>query len=205
METEGDSQMGSSVIHVMNLSDQSTQEIAAGTGEAIKPLGFMDEDFVYGIARQSDIFEDAAGNVTFPMHQIRIVDVSTKDLIVQKTYEKSGYFVSSVSIEDYTMHLNRIQYNGTAYVPADQDMIMNREGDSGKLVNIATSSSAEKETQVQLTIAGASAEKAPKLLTPKETILEEERTVAIKEEGSTKHYYVYVKGNVVLALSLIHI
>ena len=37
------------------------------------------------------------------------------------------------------------------------------------------------------------------LLTPKETILEEERTVAIKEEGSTKHYYVYVKGNVVLA------
>lgn len=46
---------------------------------------------------------------------------------------------------------------------------------------------------------GASAEKAPKLLTPKETILEEERTVAIKEEGSTKHYYVYVKGNVVLA------
>ena len=199
METEGDSQMGSSVIHVMNLSDQSTQEIAAGTGEAIKPLGFMDEDFVYGIARQSDIFEDAAGNVTFPMHQIRIVDVSTKDLTVQKTYEKSGYFVSSVSIEDYTMHLNRIQYNGTAYVPADQDMIMNREGDSGKLVNIATSSSAEKETQVQLTIAGASAEKAPKLLTPKETILEEERTVAIKEEGSTKHYYVCVKGDVVLA------
>lgn len=62
--------MGSSVIHVMNLSDQSTQEVAAGTGEAIKPLGFMDEDFVYGIARQSDIFEDAAGNVTFPMHQI---------------------------------------------------------------------------------------------------------------------------------------
>ena len=73
-------------------------------------------------------------------------------------------------------------------------MIMNREGDSGKLVNIATSSSAEKETEVQLTIAGASAEKTPKLLTPKETILEEERTVAIKEEGSTKHYYVYVKG-----------
>lgn len=199
METEGDSQMGSSVIHVMNLSDQSTQEIAAGTGEAIKPLGFMDEDFVYGIARQSDIFEDAAGNVTFPMHQIRIVDVSTKDLTVQKTYEKSGYFVSNVSIEDYTMHLNRIRYNGTAYVPADQDMIMNREGDSGKLVNIATSSSAEKETQVQLTIAGASAEKAPKLLTPKETILEEERTVAIKEDGSTKHYYVCVKGDVVLA------
>lgn len=101
------------------------------------------------------------------MHQIRIVDVSTKDLIVQKTYEKSGYFVSSVSIEDYTMHLNRIQYNGTAYVPADQDMIMNREGDSGKLVNIATSSSAEKETQVQLTIAGACQRKRRRSFSPR--------------------------------------
>ena len=82
METEGIPQMGSSVIHVMNLSDQSTQEIAAGHRGSHPPLGFMDEDFVYGIARQSDIFEDAAGDVTFPMHQIRIVDVSTKDLII---------------------------------------------------------------------------------------------------------------------------
>lgn len=82
--------MGSSVIHVMNLSDQSTQEIAAGTGEAIKPLGFMDEDFVYGIARQSDIFEDAAGNVTFPMHQIRIVDVSTKILLCRKHMKRAA-------------------------------------------------------------------------------------------------------------------
>ena len=197
METEGDSQMGSSVIHVMNLSDQSTQEIAAGTGEAIKPLGFMDEDFVYGIARQSDIFEDAAGNVTFPMHQIRIVDVSTKDLTVQKTYEKSGYFVSSVSIEDYTMHLNRIQYNGTAYVPADQDMIMNREGDGNKIVSIVSSNSDSKETQFEISLPETVGAKAPRLLTPRETILEQERTLTLEDKGDSRKYYVYVKGDVV--------
>ncbi|MBP3486805.1 MAG: hypothetical protein J6K53_00250 [Roseburia sp.] len=194
-----DSARGSDTIHVMNLSSQKSVEIKGAAGEALKPLGFMGEDFVYGIAKEADIFEDAAGNVTFPMYQIKILDVSSEELKELKTYEKSGYYVAGVDIDDYTMHLRRIQYNGTAYVSADEDMIMNREGDTGRLVTIATSVSEEKETQVQLTLAGTASEKTPRLLTPKETILEEERTVVLKDESSTRHYYVYVKGDVVLA------
>lgn len=194
-----DSARGSDTIHVMNLSSQKSVEIKGAAGEALKPLGFMGEDFVYGIAKEADIFEDAAGNVTFPMYQIKILDVSSEELKELKTYEKSGYYVAGVDIDDYTMHLRRIQYNGTAYVSADEDMIMNREGDTGRLVTIATSASEEKETQVQLTLAGTASEKTPRLLTPKETILEEERTVVLKDESSTRHYYVYVKGDVVLA------
>ena len=194
-----DSARGSDTIHVMNLSSQKSVEIKGAAGEALKPLGFMGEDFVYGIAKEADIFEDAAGNVTFPMYQIKILDVSSEELKELKTYEKSGYYVAGVEIDDYTMHLRRIQYNGTAYVSADEDMIMNREGDTGRLVTIATSMSEEKETQVQLTLAGTASEKTPRLLTPKETILEEERTVVLKDESSTRHYYVYVKGDVVLA------
>ena len=163
------------------------------------PLGFMDEDFVYGIAKKADVFEDAAGNTTFPMNQIKIVDVTSEDLDVLKTYEKNGYYVSGVEIEGYTMYLNRIKYNGTAYVSADKDMIMNREGDSGKLVDIATSKSEEKKTQVQIALSGTVSEKTPKILTPKETILEEERVVTLADESNTKHYYVYVKGDVLLA------
>ena len=154
---------------------------------------------MYGIAKSTDIFEDAAGNVTFPMYRIKILDVSSEEPQELKTYEKNGYYVAGVDINDYTMHLRRIQYNGTAYVSADEDMIMNREGDTGKLVSIATSTSEEKEKQVQLTLAGTVSEKAPRLLTPKETILEEDRTIALKDESVTRHYYVYVKGDVVLA------
>ncbi len=118
---------------------------------------------------------------------------------MQKTYEKSGYFVSSVSIEDYTMHLNRIQYNGTAYVPADQDMIMNREGDSGKLCQYCNEQFCGKgRPRYSLRLPGHPRKRRRSFSPRKETILEE-GTVAIKEEGSTKHYYVYVKGNVVLA------
>lgn len=199
IEAEGGQERGSDCIHVMNLSSQKTIDITEAEGEVMKPLGFMDEDFVYGIAKEADIFQDAAGNVTFPMYQIKIIEVSSGETAVLKTYEKKGYYVAGVEIDDYTMYLNRIQYNGTAYVAADQDMIMNREGESKKLVNITTSTADGKERQVQIALSGTVSEKAPKLLTPKETILEEKRTVALRDESSTKYYYVYVKGDVVLA------
>lgn len=188
----------SDVIHVLNLSDHKTTDIPAETGKYVKPLGFMEEDFVYGIAESKDVFTDAAGNTTFPMSQIKIIDVSSGKFEELKNYEKPGYFVSGIEIEDYTMYLNRIQYNGTAYVEADQDMIMNREGDSGKLVSLESVYSDVKETQLQLALTGEVSEKTPKLLTPKETILEEERVVALTDENHTERYYVYVKGDVIL-------
>ena len=113
------------------------------------------------------------------------------------SHEKAGYFVSSIEIEGYTMYLNRIQYNGTAYVEADQDMIMNREGDSLKVVDVHTSTSDVKQTQVQLTLANEVNKKQPRLLTPKETILEENRTITLNSDRQVALYYVYVKGKVI--------
>lgn len=196
---EAESENGSDTIHVRNLSTQKTIDITEPGKVALKPLGFMKEDFVYGIARRGDIFQDAAGNVTFPMYRVEIVEISADGVTTLKNYEKENYYVSGIQIEDYTMYLNCIEYNGTAYVPAEQGMIMNREGNSGKLVDIVTSQTDEKKKQVQIVLASEVNEKAPRLLTPKETILEEDRTVALKDESTTKHYYVYVKGDVVLA------
>lgn len=197
--SEKSDEAGCKSIRVMNLSDQKVIEVKERDNELVKPLGFMEEDFVYGVAKETDIFEDAAGNVTFPMYRIKIVDVASEELTELKTYEKSGYYVSDIEIDNYTMHLNRIKYNGTAYVPADQDMIMNREGEGGKAVNITTTTSGEKQTQVQLQLEIAATGQAPKLLTPKETILLQDRVVSIPDENDTEYYYVYVKGDVVVA------
>lgn len=185
-------------IKVLNLSTQKISEIEASGNECVKPLGFMDEDFVYGIAERSDIFKDAAGNVTFPMYQIKIVDVLSDELTELKTYEKNGYYVANVEMDGHTMYLNRIKYNGTAYVSADQDMIMNREGDGANLVNVVSVTGGGKQTQTQITADSVSVTRSPKLLTPKETILPEDRIVLLREETKAKYYYVYVKGDVVL-------
>ncbi|MCI8389381.1 MAG: hypothetical protein HFI35_01485 [Roseburia sp.] len=194
-----DPQEEGSSIHVLDLTSQKTTDITEREGEILRPLGFMDEDLVYGIARETDIFRDAAGNVSYPMYKIRIAGIHDGRLSALKDYEKNGYFISDVEISGYTMYLNRISYNGTAYVPADQDMIMNREGDGQKAVSIITQTVPEKQRQVQIALPEAVPAGTPRLLTPRETILEENRTVAIENEKTGNHYYVYVKGDVILA------
>ena len=193
-----DSQNGQSdTISLINFSSEKTFTITEGSGKYVKPLGFMGDDFVYGVANAADVSTEAAGNVIFPMYQIKILDVSSDTPSVLKTYEKNGYYVSGVDIEDYTMYLNRIQYNGTAYVDADQDMIMNREGDGNKIVSIVSSSSDSKETRFEISLPENVGEKAPRLLTPRETILEQDRTLTLEDKGGNGKYYVYVKGDVV--------
>ncbi len=187
-------------IHILNLSNLKTVGTFEGKqNELVRPLGFMGEDFVYGISRKEDILEDAAGNVTMPMYRIKIMDVTADAPEELKTYERNGYYVSDVEIDGYTMYLNRIQYNGTAFVGADRDMIMNREGDGSQTIAVASGADPVKKTLVRLAVPGMTAERSLRLLTPKETILPEERTVEIKTENRTGRYYVYVKGDVLLS------
>lgn len=188
---------GSDTIHIIDFSTEKIMDVTEGASDYVKPLGFMQEDFVYGVAKSSDVVVDAAGNTLFPMYQVKIMDTASEGNDILKTYEKQGFYVQSITISGYTMYLNRIQNNGMAYVDADQDMIMNREGDSLKVVDIATSSTDEKETQVQIVLPEKVNKKAPKILTPKETILEQKREITLKEKKEMERYYVYVKGDVV--------
>lgn len=192
--------MGGSVIRVMDLSDMVTTEISSENGTLVKPLGFMEEDFVYGIARESDIFADAVGSVAFPMYQVKIVDVTQEALTELKIYEKTGYYVDGVQIEGSAMYLERMRKSGTDYVPAEGDMIMNRESEAGGAAEIATAVSEEKQTEVLLKFQEVLNEKTPKLLTPKETILLEERVASLPQKGDAGNYYVYVKGEIVASM-----
>ncbi|MBO5371642.1 MAG: hypothetical protein J6A75_02870 [Lachnospiraceae bacterium] len=180
-------------ISIVDLDTGKEQEITAADGEYLKALGFMEEDFVYGIAKENDIFQDAAGNITFPMYQIRIADAASLETL--KSYEKPGYFVEDIEIEDYIMYLNRIAYNGIAYVEALQDTIMNREGDSATIVDVHTTVTEEKETQVQLSLVDIVSEKEVKILTPKVVVLEENKEIALNSSEKEKAYYAYARGD----------
>ena len=136
---------GSDTIHMIDFVTEKVTDVTGSASDYVKPLGFMQEDFVYGVAKSADVVVDAAGNTLFPMYQVKIMDTSSEEHEVLKTYEKPGYYVQNIAISGYTIYLNRIQNNGTAYVDADQDMIMNREGDSLKVVDTATKNTDERD------------------------------------------------------------
>lgn len=50
-------------IKVLNLKTDEENAVAAKSGEAIRPLGFIGSDFVYGYLRQEDVGHTAAGGL----------------------------------------------------------------------------------------------------------------------------------------------
>lgn len=192
--TSGGEGNASDEIQFVNLDTEKRTQITTKKSESLKALGFMDDDFVYGVARKEDVFTDLAGNVTIPMYQVHILAAESMELL--KTYEKPGYFVSDIEIEDYIMYLNRIQFNGMAYVEAPRDTIMNREGDSATVAGVHTTVTEEKQTQVQLFLAKEVNSASPKLLTPKEVVLEESREISLDQAGEESSYYAYARGDV---------
>ena len=60
---EGDDINHSNQLNVRNLNTGEQTVIRAEDGEAIRPLGFMGEDIIYGVARESDIRTDLLPHV----------------------------------------------------------------------------------------------------------------------------------------------
>ena len=197
--TDSDNEYQSDTIHLMNLKDASVYDIQASNKSYIMPLGFIDEDFIYGEAAQKNVVVAAAGNTVFPMNELKIMDTSENSQEILKTYQPKKGKIGSISIEDYTITVHLIKQSGGHYVAAGTDAIMNREGDTDEKVAIGSTVTDKKETQYQLVMKnGADADKM-KMLTAKSVILEEDRNLVIDTKGDQEYYYVYQKGDVLLA------
>lgn len=189
-------------IEVLNLEDGSRFTIEAEAGRYIRPLGFMENDFIYGEADSAKVYTDQAGNTLFPMSSIYIVDSESDGHEVLKNYKEEGYYIDSIRVVDYTIYLNREKYNGMTYVPAEQDTIMNREGNRFELVSVHTDNVDEKQTQIQLAmneLAEQEAITSNRVLTPKQILLEESRSMELKVPEQEDFYYAYARGHVVAA------
>ncbi len=184
------------VINVKDLENGKTFEIKAGQGEYVRPLGFMGNDFIYGIAKQTDVTTDVAGNTIFPMRQVRIVDTQEASHKVLKEYQKEGYYILDIEVSDFTIYLNRVQHNGVAFVNADQDTIMNREADTDETTKIGSTVTQVKQTQYQLVLKNETEMTAKKLMVPKQIVLSESKSVLLQKEEPENYYYAYAWGKV---------
>ena len=63
---EGDDLSKSRSLALMNLNNRSISKVEAGNGNFIRPLGFMEEDLIYGLVKASDIYTDNVGSVIMP-------------------------------------------------------------------------------------------------------------------------------------------
>ena len=71
---EGQDAYEAKTIHVFNMATGEKQEIQAPEGSVLRALGFVQGDFVYGLAHPEDIWMLNGRAEDLPMYAIQIVD-----------------------------------------------------------------------------------------------------------------------------------
>lgn len=193
---EGGEQYSSTALKLLNLGTEQETEIKAGNGEYIALLGFMEEDLIYGLAKQEDIVSDHTGNTTFPMYSLRIQGESGNLL---KTYREQDVYVVDSAIADNQITLSRVTWDEekSEYVPTSDDQIMSTEKALAGSNGISSVVIEKYETVLEIVVKDMIDPKALKILTPKEVLFEGKRELAVKEnEDMERRYYVYGKNGI---------
>ncbi len=190
----GDIYQGKELI-LMNLTTGDKESIKAGRREVIAPIGFMGEDLIYGIAKESDIVMDSVGNMIFPMYCVKIEN-ETEGVLM--TYQQDDIYITGGEVQGNQIILTRVkkEEDGT-YTEIKNDQIMNAETalNSKNTIEVVATANYEKLTQIALK--GAIDISTMKHLTPKEVLFEGGRSVTLdSSESALERYYVYGKNGI---------
>ncbi|MEE1032781.1 MAG: hypothetical protein U0L12_11690 [Ruminococcus sp.] len=186
------SEYGSTSVTVMNLDSGESYQVQAGEGQKMKALGFMNEDFVYGLANDTDIVTDTAGNTTFAMESVRIERFGGE---VIKEHKEDGVWVSGVYLQEGLLELFRVKWEDGAYVELSSDHIMNNLQTNTENVSMRLITTERKATQIGLDFEKTIS--TTKVLYVESNLVEQGETPTV-ELGQVRQenniYYVYAKG-----------
>lgn len=184
-------------ITLMDLETGRSSRISAGTGEYVRVLGFINNDFIYGTARSSDIEKNPGGDTLFAMYRI---DITAQDAGVIKTYEPEGLWISGVTVQEGLIELERVSSEHGKYVQASTDDIMNNRQDTGEGVEIGASLTSRQGTVMTILFPGGISNISPLVSYSKMLEIEEIKDVETMTEdengtGSDRLlFYVYIEG-----------
>lgn len=186
---EGDDINHSNQLNVRNLNTGEQTVIRAEDGEAIRPLGFMGEDIIYGVARESDIRTENSGQIFYPMYKVCISNSSGDNL---KEYGQDGIYIVDCAIEGNQITLSRIQRseNGS-YQEILDDQIMNNVEEEPGQNKVVTADIDIYERYVQIQTNTTIDTKTIKVLNPKEVVFEGGRELTLDAVSEVSRYYVY--------------
>ena len=186
---EGDDINHSNQLNVRNLNTGEQTVIRAEDGEATRPLGFMGEDIIYGVARESDIRTENSGQIFYPMYKVCISNSSGNNL---KEYGQDGIYIVDCAIEGNQITLSRIQRseNGS-YQEILNDQIMNNVEEEPGQNKVVTADIDIYERYVQIQTKTTIDTKTIKVLNPKEVVFEGGRELTLDAVSEVSRYYVY--------------
>lgn len=184
-------QDGNIITEVWDFAKDSTKALSLGNGEIAVPLGFVEDDFVYGISRADQAGIDMSGAAVQAMHRVEIRNEKNK---VIKTYEQPNVYVLDAVVDYNMITLKQGVKEGNVYKEISEDYITNNETSSSEHVSLKSYWTDLKETQYRLTFAETIKDTKAKTLHPKQVIQEIVPILQLQNQAEQEYFYVYGHG-----------
>ena len=189
----GGSLYTASEVAVMNLENGDQNTIQASEGDAVRPLGFVNGDFIYGKISSDDAGTMVSGEEITPMYEIEIRN-SNNEAMASYSFTDSGVYITDILVEGNMVTLNRVKKSGNVYQSTDQEFITNNEERSDSTIALESYTTERMQSQMRLTFENGIKDTEPKVLRPNELVSGEPLTITLGGGSEGVKYYVYGMG-----------
>lgn len=179
-------------IREIEFDSLKTRDIAPESGQKLRALGFMNEDFIYGIVADGDILTDENGHEKEGISTFRIESFEGK---LKKEYHQDGLYITNVTVGTTMMEFELSAKSGNTYTAQKKDNIMNNKKVSGSQIDVALIITNRAGTLIRLTIGQKPETDDPLLVYSKIESMEDVSVTLDTTVPQGELYYVYAYGS----------
>ena len=180
-------------IQVMNLGSGDSYTVDAEEGQAVRPLGFVNSDLVYGKINPADAGTTAAGEEITPMYEMEIRSAENK-AVASYSFSESGIYITDILINENLVTVNRVVKSGDIYNSTSQEFVTNNVERQTVTVEAQTYSTDRMQRQVRITFGNGIESEEVRVLRPNQLVSGEPLTITLSGTSETEKYYVYGIG-----------
>lgn len=181
-------------IQVLNLESAEKYTVEAPEGEDVRPLGFINGDFVYGKISPEDTGTDASGVEISPMYEVEIRNWENKEE-AKYSFTDQGIYTTDILFENNMLTFNRVQKDGERYSAASPEYVTNNEGRRETKLALETYSTDAGGTQVRFTFSDGIENTKPTVGKANQTTDGKSVEITLGETDDTQKFYVYGMGD----------
>ena len=181
-------------IEMMELETGKTRTFSCKKTERIRSVGFLSDDFIYGVADASNVRKESSGALTFPMRQLHIVNIEGKEI---KSYKKSGRYILETQVEGSVLGMKFGKKSGTKFTQTgDQDYIRYKEQEDANQVSLTTKRSETYGEQLYFQFPDyVYIQIEPDLILSRILTSEDDVSLSLEKSGKNiAQYYIYAGG-----------
>lgn len=178
-------------IKEIDFDTKNSRLLQAPEGQQIRPLGFLNEDLIYGLIIDGDIVTDENGHVIEGIHTMRIESFEGE---VKKEYHQDGLYITDVNVGSTLMEFQLSAKSGNTYVPQKKDNIMNNKKAAANQIAVQLVSGSRTGTQVRLSFEEKPETEDPLIIYAKMRSMEEREIALDTQVPQEEIYYVYARG-----------